>query len=267
MIVPRILSVKYSQGQDFTVSFEGEALNMVKSSDVVKPSTVIFEGDMSEVLQSINLCRELSVLPDKAKSLLLVSDGEIVDKGSVIARRTISMGIAERVIKSEIDGRLCLDRLDSGIVDIMSPFTRSSVTAGVNGRVKSVFHGDGMEQKVVITIDGYVSSAFMILGESISGNICLIKNGDSVYLPADVTSECKGKIVVAGMFLTLKLYDALVVAGAKGIIVGGLSHGVFESIKESAVPVFVTEGWGTIPINSVFLELLCKENGSPAEID
>ncbi len=283
MFVLRDKALKFKKDQDFRMSFLGEAVCAVKPGDKVQPGKTVFEGMESEVLESMHLCKELGVRPEEVGKYLLKGDGEILDKGDEIAVRTVSMGMAERVVKAENEGRVSLQRVDSGVVDIIGPASEKSVVAQVSGKVKSVLPSKRMQREVVISVPGYVSKPFVCAGENVSGGLVLIKDGNSVYRVRDIDeNECKGRIVVAGRSLNLKLYEAIVEAGAVGVIVGGMSRADFMELgklsnkkgkyeeavdKNMAIPVVITEGWGTIPVNQVLMEKLRDDEGGQAYIN
>ena len=54
-------AVRNVEKHDFPVEFAGDAVCPVKAGDPVVFSTVLFEGNMSELLQSIDLSKELAV--------------------------------------------------------------------------------------------------------------------------------------------------------------------------------------------------------------
>jgi hypothetical protein len=267
MLVFKDPAVKYTEKQKFPISFTGEGMCPLKPGDKVEPSTVVFEGSESSILQSIDLTKELALKPSKAEDYLLKSEGEIVDEGDVLAKRTVSMGIVERIVRANYEGRLSYERLDSGIIDIMSPSRDSVVTPGMHGRVAHVMPGDSMRREVILSVSGLICNPAIISGESVSGDLHVLKDGNSMYRAADVDAMCTGKIVVAGRSLNIKLYDALVEAGAAGVIVGGVGLEDFGVIRERVVPVFVMEGWGVIPINTEVINILRKYNDAPVFMD
>jgi len=267
MLAVREVVIRNVEKHDFAVEFTGDAVCPVKAGDPVVPSTVLFEGNMSELLQTIDLSKELTVPLKDVAHFLTRSDGEIVDKGDILAQRTVSMGIAEHVATAGFDGRLSYERLPSGVIDIMSPFDEAVVTAGMEGRVKYVIPGKGFKRQIMLTVQGYVTFPVFISGESASGDLYFIKDGDSIYRASDVDRKCKGSIVIAGRLLDLKLYEAIVEAGAMGVIVGGIRLSDLSLIQSGAIPVFVTEGWGVIPIKNILMEVFRSEFGSPVYLD
>lgn len=267
MLVARDKALQFKKNQDFALQFEGDSVCLLKVGDVVNPSTIVFEGQSSSLLQSMSISRELGVSPPQVKNYMTVSDGEIVDKGEVIAKRSVSMGMMERVVKSISEGRLSYRRIDGGVVDIMSPFSDSTVTAGVSGRVKMVVPESNQKRQVIFSTDAYVRYPVIVDGESVSGRLEIIKDGSSLYFPEDVGSDCKGKIVVAGRELNPTLYESLIEAGAIGVMVGGINRSDFSSLGVKAIPIFVMEGWGVVPINSILLDFLVNSKGAYTYLD
>lgn len=248
----------------YLLRFEGEASVKVKVGDRVVPSTVIFEGNESVVLESFNMCRELAVTPEQVIKYLNMADGEIIDRGDVVARRFVAVGTVERVVKAQRAGRVSYARVQSGIIDILSPFAEAEVEAGVHGKVLFVYPEQGHHRDVVFDVTAYTASVFESVGDEMSGEIRIMKDGLSIYRPCDADSSYRGKIVIAGRSLSVALYDALVEAGARGIIVGGMQKSEFGALKNPAVPIAVTEGWGIIPINSVLMSVFREHEGDVA---
>lgn len=267
MVVTCRPSVTAKEGQRFVVSFEGDSSCLVRVGDLLDPSTTVFDGRSSEILQAINLGKELGVDPRHAKRYVLKTDGEIIDRGDVVSRRTIAMGTVERVVKSQHDGRISMERISSGVLDIRAPFSDASVPAGVHGRVSRIFPDSGGRRKIEIEVAGYVAKPFLCKGRSVAGRVMILKDGTSVYRPSDVDGRCRDMIVVAGRSLSLKLYESLIEAGTKAVIVGGMPLTEFRVMESAAVPIFVSEGWGIAPINTVLLNLLKEHEGDFCFLD
>lgn len=273
MLVLREPVLKKGSKLDFAVKFTGELVCTVRVGDIINPDSTVFEGRMTKIAQSLNLCRQLGVQSMDAKKYVKRSEGEIVSEGDLIAKKSVASGVAERVVKAKSDGRISLKRLEHGFVDIMSPFTEASVTAGVNGTVKSIIPAAGLDREIVFAVDGWVSQPKIILpykNRGIFGSSAkleIIKDGNSIYRPNDVLSTYADKIVVTGRRMTLGLYEALLEAGVVGIICGGVPVEEFNAIGASSVPVFITEGWGTIPINKILLDMLEKQKNKVVYMD
>lgn len=262
---PKIL---IKDDQEFVMDFTGDLVSPLKAGDKVKTSTVIFEGSVSERLQSVDLCKELSIPASDAKEYLVLNDGEIVNKGDLLASRTMSLGMTERIVKADADGRLSYERLESGVIDVMSASTPSVINANLKGRVKFIMPERGNRRMVGFSITGHVVKPVVCAGPNSWGRIHLLREGgNSIYVPADIKSSCKGKVVVAGRILNIKLYEALVEAGAVGVIVGGVDYDEFNAIEEKAIPVFVMEGWGLTPLDSIFVDFMNENDGGLVYLD
>ncbi|MFH1547109.1 MAG: hypothetical protein ABIC57_01330 [bacterium] len=267
MLVVRDRRLQFKKNQDFAIHFEGDSVSLLKVGDMVQPSTAVFEGQASRLVQSMSISRELGVPPSQVKKYVVVSDGEIVDKGDVIAKRSVSMGMMERVVKAISDGRLSYRRIDAGVVDIMSPFSESVVTSGVYGRVRLVMPETNQKRQIILSTDAYVAKPVICDGESVSGKLEIIKDGSSIYFPEDVSSECRGKLIVAGRELDSMLYEALIEVGALGVIVGGMNISDFINLGVKAIPIFVMEGWGIVPIDSILLNFFLSSKGCYSYMD
>lgn len=267
MIVAQEHTVRPAFSQRFRISFEGEAYCSVAHGEKVTPGTVIFEGRTSEILQSINLSKELGVPAREAVKFITIDDGEIVDVGDIIARRSVAMGTVDRIVRARTEGRIMLENISEGFAEIRAPFSDAVVKAGVYGRVGRIYP-ERMGRRVVdLEVSGFVAEPFFCIGESVSGEIFIIKEGDSLYRPGDVDGRCKGKVVVAGRSLSVALYESLAEYGARGIIVGGMPKTEQAILSEPTIPIFISEGWGIIPINSVLLQVLQEYEGDLAYID
>ncbi|MBN2100271.1 hypothetical protein JW710_00030 [Candidatus Dojkabacteria bacterium] len=267
MYVVRNPKINFEVEQEFAVDVVGDVYSPLRVGDRVSTDTVVFEGQGSDILQSLDVCKTLGVPAKDAKDFVLVGDGEIVDKGDIVAKRKVSLGMLEKIAKAGYEGRLSLSRIDSGVIDIMSPFSDSSTTAGVKGIVKHIIPEGENKRRMIIETSGHVAKPFVFTGGSASGTIGFIKDGDSVYRAEDVSSVLASKIVVSGRKLTVKLYEALVEVGANGIIVGGMDNSEFHSVESFAIPVFISEGWGTIPINISLYNILKNSEDGLAYLD
>lgn len=258
MIVPLHVTVKTMPNQRFVISFAGDAACLVRVGDVVVPSTIIFEGRSSEILQTVHLCKELGVPLGDVEKYLRKTDGVIVEEGDVIAYRTVAVGTVERVVKALTDGRISTARLDTGVVDIRAPFVSASIPAGVHGRVSKIVPERNGERTIELSVTGHTAAPFICRGPDVSAPLFMLKDGMSLYRPSDVPEDCKGKIVVAGRSLSLALYEKLVSMGSSGVIAGGIPFTEWALFDQCAVPVFITEGWGVIPVNSVLMAVLTE---------
>lgn len=270
MLTVRQKALKYKRDLDFHVGFVGDAVCCVKANDYVNRTTALFDGKISECVQSLNICKELAIPREKAADYLVKSDGEIVEKGEVIAVRPLDMGLTERIVRAGEDGRISLRKIESGIIEIMSPFMEGVLTAGVEGRVRHIVPATSDKREIVISVPGYVYNPAIVMkcvNGGVSGVVDLIKSGNSVYRPSDVDSSLKNKIVVVGRLLTFQLYEALVEVNAKGVIAGGIQLAEYKSFGETAIPVFVTEGWGSIPISPILMDVLQRGSGNMAYMD
>ena len=63
MLVARDRALQFKKNQDFALHFEGDSVSVLKIGDAVEPSTVVFEGQSSRLIQSMSISRELGVAP------------------------------------------------------------------------------------------------------------------------------------------------------------------------------------------------------------
>lgn len=252
---------------NYTLVFEGDTSVCVKVGDTVVPSTVVFEGNESVALESLNLSRELGVRAKDVSKFVLKDDGEIIDKGEIIARKTVAAGTMERSVRASYSGRVAHARIESGIVEIRSPFAESSVVAGVHGKVVRIYPESERKRQILLEVTAYWTSPFLMTGHEMSGKLHFLKEGSSLYRSCDVDAQCNGMVVVAGRSLSVSLYDALVAVGARGIIVGGIPKTEMSGLSCPAIPIAVTEGWGIIPINSVLMSVMAELKGDVVYLD
>jgi hypothetical protein len=267
MVVPYKAVVTAKHAQPFRIFFDGDAQCPVKAGDTVAPSSIVLEGRSSSVLQSANVCKELGVSVSNARGFIVRDDGEIIDKGDILARRSVAMGTVDRIIRSQHEGRISLDNIDAGFIEVRAPFSESVVPAGVHGRVAKVLPDRGGHREIEFEVSGYAADAFFCTGGSISGKIFVIKDGTSLYSAGDVDGRCAGCIVLAGRSLSVSLYEALCEVGARGVVIGGMPKTELRAAPPLQIPVFITEGWGIIPVNRVLLRILQEFEGDYAYID
>ena len=164
MIVAQEHTVRPAFSQRFRILFEGDACCSVAHGEKVTPETVIFEGRTSEILQSINLSKELGVSASEVAKFITIDDGEIVDVGDVIARRSVAMGTVDRIVRARMEGRIVLENISGGFAEIRAPFNDAVVKAGVHGRVGRIYP-ERMGRRVVdLDVNGFVSEPFFFIG-------------------------------------------------------------------------------------------------------
>jgi len=205
----------------------------------------------------VDLSRELGVPRSKALRYALVSRGEWVDKGELLARRAILGPLCQRSCGSPVAGRVT--ELTDGLIFIRVSSPASSEGARVDGS------GPGTEaerEERTAVVRGVWGA-----GGTARGPLHVLASGPGERLEwKGVGLECKGNIIVVGAWLDRAILLRAVRFRVRGVVAGGIDPDLVAEARHSSVPVLITEGAGLMPINRAIFELLTGHEGAAAVI-
>ena len=244
--------------------------------DILKPEDVVATTDLPGNVQMLKIANLLNIGPADVPDVMLVKEGDKVEKGQMIAETEGLFGFFKSDVKSPIDGTVeAISDVTGQIVMREAPIP-VEVDAYMSGTVKEIIPDEG----VIVEADAaFIQGIFGIGGES-RGTMEILVDNREQELTTDLLNEShKGKIVVGGSFVSLETYKKALSLKIAGIVVGGFNYYDLEEIlgytlgvaitgsEDLVTSLIVTEGFGNIRMGSRTFDLLNKENGKFVSIN
>ena len=253
---------------------KGEITKQV--GDLLKPEDVVAKTDLPGNVQMLKVANVLNIGPADVPGMMLVGEGDKVNKGQMIAETEGLFGFFKSDVKSPIDGTVeSISDVTGQIVMREAPIP-VEVDAYMSGTVKEIIPDEGV---IVEAEAAFIQGIFGIGGES-RGTMEILVDNREQELTTDLLNEShKGKIVVGGSFVNLETYKKALSLQIAGIVVGGFNYYDLEEIlgytlgvaitgsEDLVTSLIVTEGFGNIRMGSRTFDLLNKENGKFVSIN
>jgi len=253
---------------------KGEITKQV--GDLLKPEDVVAKTDLPGNVQMLKVANVLNIGPADVPDVMLVGEGDKVNKGQMIAETEGFFGFFKSNVKSPIDGTVeSISDVTGQIVMREAPIP-VEVDAYMSGTVKEIIPDEGV---IVEAEAAFIQGIFGIGGES-RGTMEILVDNREQELTTDLLNEShKGKIVVGGSFVNLETYKKALSLQIAGIVVGGFNYYDLEEIlgytlgvaitgsEDLVTSLIVTEGFGNIRMGSRTFNLLNKENGKFVSIN
>ena len=253
---------------------KGEITKQV--GDLLKPEDVVAKTDLPGNVQMLKVANVLNIGPMDVPDVMLVGEGDKVNKGQMIAETEGLFGFFKSNVKSPIDGTVeSISDVTGQIVMREAPIP-VEVDAYMSGTVKEIIPDEGV---IVEAEAAFIQGIFGIGGES-RGTMEILVDNREQELTTDLLNEShKGKIVVGGSFVNLETYKKALSLQIAGIVVGGFNYYDLEEIlgytlgvaitgsEDLVTSLIVTEGFGNIRMGSRTFDLLHKENGKFVSIN
>ena len=253
---------------------KGEITKQV--GDLLKPEDVVATTVLPGNVQMLKVANVLNIGPADVPDVMLVKEGDKVEKGQMIAETEGLFGFFKSDVKSPIDGTVESISDVTGQVVMREAPIPVEVDAYMSGMVKEIIPDEG----VIVEADAaFIQGIFGIGGES-RGTMEILVDNREQELTTDLLNEShKGKIVVGGSFVSLETYKKALSLQIAGIVVGGFNYYDLEEIlgytlgvaitgsEDLVTSLIVTEGFGNIRMGSRTFDLLNKENGKFVSIN
>ena len=249
---------------------------LVELGDCVYSDTVIASTDIPGNVQMINAARQLNVDAETVPDCMLVEIDENLKKGQVIAESKGLFGFFKMQIKSPIDGSLANVSSITGQILLSEPPIAIQVDAFSSGVIKEIIEEEG----AVVNAKGALIQGILGIGGENQGEIVLSVNSRNDIIKKEMLNEShRGKIVIAGAYLPLDVFEYAQKLGVHGIVAGGFDYDALSSIlgynlgvavtgsEELGTSLMVTEGFGEISMATGTFDLFKQFEGKFASIN
>ena len=248
----------------------------VNVGQIIKSDTVVASTNLPGNIQMIKLSNILNIEPKDVENALKVGEGDLVQKGEIIAETEGMFGFFKSSFSSPIDGVIESVSSKTGRIIIREKPIPVEIDGYVRGVVDEVIPQEGV---VVKSYAAFIQGIFGIAGEK-KGVISTISSSPEEELHEDqITSEMKGKILVGGSFISIQAYKKALKYNVAGIVIGGFNYYDLKEIlgynlgvaitgtENLNTALIVTEGYGNIPMSFSTFSLLKEHNNKVASIN
>jgi len=253
---------------------KGEVKKQV--GDSLSPNDIVAKTDLPGNVQMLKVANLLNVGPADVPEMMLVNEGDTIEKGQMVAQTAGLFGFFKTDVKAPIDGTIESISDVTGQVVLREAPIPVEVDAYMTGTVKNIIPEEGV---TVESDAAFIQGIFGIGGESRGDMVVLVSNREQ-ELTADLLNEShKGKIVVGGSFISLETYNKALSLGIGGVVVGGFNYYDLEEIlgytlgvaitgsEDLVTSLVVTEGYGNIRMGSSTFDLLKEHDGKFVSIN
>tara|TARA_Y100000590_G_scaffold426412_1_gene535473 strand:+ start:166 stop:1272 length:1107 start_codon:yes stop_codon:yes gene_type:complete len=241
----------------------------VNKNDQVDSDCIVASTEIPGNVQMVNVANQLNIDPEETSSTMIVSIGDDIKKGQVIAKSKGLFGFFQSETKSPLDGKVGNVSNVTGQVIISEPPFPIKIDAYISGKVSNVFDKEGVE----ISARGTFIQGIIGVGGEKKGTLKIIENNNCNF-----NEKHKDCIIVLDRYLSHETYIKAFNAGIKGIVCGGIDYmslskilgyplGVAITGMEEVTTVVVTEGFGDLEMADNTLDLLKKYNNQFCSIN
>jgi hypothetical protein len=214
----------------------------------VNPLDVIAEAEWSREHILLDVARALHMNPDAADRLLRVKVG---DKVPATAEIATGKGLFARSVRTPREGRVVA--AGGGQVLLEVGETRMELRAGIPGTIIQIIPARG----AVIQTAGSLIQGVWGNGRIDTGTlVCPIEKPDEALNVGRLDVSLRGLIILAGLVNNAETLQAAAELPVRGLIVSSLPSTLLQVAREVRYPIMVTDGFGTIPMNSSAFKLL-----------
>ncbi len=249
---------------------------LVNQGDKVQAQDVVAETFMPGDVTPVNIANKLSMPPGDVVECMLVTAGDRIEKGQVIARTKGIFGFFKVELKSTVEGEIESISDVTGQMIVRGEPLPVRVVAYMTGEIVEVIPESG----VVIESDvAMIQGIFGLAGEA-SGTIRMACGSHDEELTADlIKPDMKDQIVIGGARMTGDAVRKAIQIGASAIVSGGmddqdvkdiLGHDLGVAITGSedfGTTVLITEGFGEISMAERTFQLLSDHEGQMASVN
>lgn len=196
----------------------------------------------------LDVARILRISADAADKLIKCSLDDRISAGTEIA---MGKGLFPRSVNAPRDGRVMA--VGGGQVLLEVGATKIELRAGIPGTVIEVIPNRG----VVIQAAGSLIQGVWGNGRVDSGTLVNIAEKPDGVLASDrLDVSLRGAVLLAGMVKDADVLQAAAELPVRGLILSSIYPSLLPVAREMRYPIMVTDGFGTLPMNSAAYKLL-----------
>jgi len=249
---------------------------VVQPGDTLEPATVVARTAIPGILRTVRASERLGVDPDEMPATAVVTPGQDVTTGEVLARSKSFFGLFTAEAKSPVEGAVELINAVTGHISVRERPNPIEVTAYVQGKAVEVLPAEG----VIVEARGALVQGIFGVGGERQGAIRMAVGGpDEVLTASHLQPDMAGQVVVGGANLPAEALRRAAELQIAGVVVGAiidrdliewLGYDIGVAITgHEAIPLtlILTEGFGTIRMAERTFALLKSLEGQQASIN
>lgn len=220
----------------------------VRLNQKVNPTDVIAETKWAREHVMIDVARILNITPQSAERLVRCKVEDKLSAGAEVAR---SRGLFSRSIRAPRAGTVIA--VGGGQVLMEVGETRIELRAGIPGTVIQVIPNQG----AIIQTAGSLIQGVWGNGRIDNGLlVSILNNPDGVFTASGIDVSLRGSILLAGTVKDAAALGACEELQIRGLIVPSIYPSLLTTAREMKYPIIVTDGFGSLPMNSAAFKLL-----------
>lgn len=221
---------------------------LVRLNQKVTPMDVIAETRWAREHVLLDVARLLRVSPNAAERLIKC---KLDDRLAASAEIAVGKGLFPRSVRTPREGRVVA--VGGGQVLMEVGEAKMELRAGIPGTVIEVIANRG----AIIQTAGALIQGVWGNGRIDSGLLVNIAEApDSVLSVGKLDISLRGSIIMAGMVKDAETLEAAAELPARGLILSSIFPSLLQKAREMRYPIMVTDGFGSLPMNSAAYKLL-----------
>lgn len=214
----------------------------------VTPNDVVAETRWAREHVLLDVARLLNVSPNAADHLIRCKVDEQLTANTEIA---VGKGVFPRSVRTPRDGRVVA--VGGGQVLLETGESKMELRAGIPGIVTQIIPNRG----VVIQTAGGLIQGVWGNGRIDTGLLVnLMETPESVLTVGRLDVSLRGSIILAGMIKDAETLQAAADLPVRGLILSSIFPSLSPRAREMRYPILITDGFGSIPMNSAAHKLL-----------
>ncbi|HRJ74403.1 MAG TPA: hypothetical protein PLX90_00320 [Anaerolineales bacterium] len=214
----------------------------------VTPNDVVAETKWAREHVLLDVARLLNISPNAAERLVKCQVNDELSANAEIAK---GKGMFAKSIRVPRAGRVVA--VGGGQVLMEVGETKIELRAGIPGTVIEILPNKGV---VIQTAGGLVQGVWGN-GRIDSGILANLADApDAILTPNRLDVSLRGSVILAGMVKDADTLDAAAELPARGLIIASIYPSLLAKAREMRYPILVTDGFGSLPMNSAAYKLL-----------
>ncbi len=232
---------------------------LVRLNQKVSPNDVIAEANWAREHVLLDVARTLGVSPNVADRLIKCKVDDRLDVGTEIA---VGKGFLARNVTVPRAGRVVA--VGGGQVLMEVGESKLELRAGIAGTVIEVIQDRG----AVIQMTGSLVQGVWGNGRIDTGTLVnLVERPDGEITADRLDVSMRGFVILAGMLNSAELLKAAEALPVRGLILSSIQPSLIAVAREMRYPIIVTDGFGSLPMNSAAYKLLSTNAKREATIN
>ena len=229
-----------------TLPVKGKVL--VRLNQKVGPTDIVAEATWARDHVFLDVSRTLNLTPEAADRFIRCKVGDKLAAGALIAR---GRGLFPKAVRTPREGRVVAS--GGGQVLIESGESRMELRAGISGNVVQVIPDRG----VVIQTAGALVQGVWGNGRVDTGVMAnFAEQPDTVLTANRFDVSMRGLVLIAGQVRDAETLQAAADVPVRGLILASLFPSLLPVAREVKYPIVLTDGFGSLPMNSAAYRLL-----------